>query len=319
MKKAPAIERLELHVVYQCVNDCVFCSERDHMREFSAHPATMAEIEELLERKRGAGCRHVTFTGGEPTLFPKIWRAFEKAKALGYRTFLVTNGSALALDDFAAAALPHLDEICLSLHGPDAAAHEGLTRNPKSFARLERAFANIQSHPGPHFLMINCVVNRENVNQLAGILRFAAGCGKLRQALFSYPAPLGAARERYAELAPRLGELSARLPELVRIAAEKDVVLRIGGVPACALGERWECSDDLYFSPRLTVSRTKTADGGVGWFEEEERRPGRERFHPAGCGPCSLRGRCGGVYKAYWDKIEQVELKPFAGEGACRS
>ncbi|MCP4621893.1 MAG: radical SAM protein, partial [Bradyrhizobium sp.] len=188
MKKEPVIERLELHVVYQCVNDCVFCSERDHMREFGAHPATMAEIDELLESKRDAGCRHVTFTGGEPTLFPKIWHAFEKAKALGYRTFLVSNGSALALDDFAAAALPHLDEICLSLHGSDAAAHEQLTRKEKSFARLERAFANVQSHPGRQFLMINCVMNRENVDRLAGILSFAANHGKLRQALFSYPA-----------------------------------------------------------------------------------------------------------------------------------
>jgi len=290
------------------------------MREFSRHPATMAEIADLLEQKRGEGCEHVTFTGGEPTLFPKIWRALEKAKSLGYRTFLVSNGSALALPEFAERTLPHTDEICLSLHGHDGETHTALTGVPRSFERLSRAFANVQAHAKEHFLMFNCVVTPLNLPHLERVLRFAASFGKLRQALFSLPAPLGAARAGYRDLSPRYGELMARVPELRRGADESGVALRFGGVPVCVLGEHRETADDLYFSPRLTLSRKRLADGTIGWHEEKGLRPTRGRFYPSACGPCSLKGRCGGVYRAYWDAVGKVELTPLGIEGkACRS
>ncbi len=314
------IRRLELHVIYQCSNACVFCNEAEHMRAFAKHPATMAEIREMLGRYRRQGYEHVTFTGGEPTLFPNIWEAFKYAKELGYRTFVVSNGAAMQMDEFSSKALPYLDEICLSIHGHNQEVHTGHTRNRKSFDRQKKTLENIQAHPKDHFLMINCVVTRINLPHLSGILDFVTSHDKVKHVLFSQLAPMGDAAPRYIELAPRFSEIVERLPELRRAAQKRGVVVRVCGLPVCVFGDLWECADDLYFSPRMTVARTQTMDGVAGWFEEREVRPELSRFYPKACDPCPTKGRCGGVYKRYWEEIEKPELKPFDVEAKlCRS
>lgn len=309
-----AVKRLELHIIYQCVNDCVFCNEHDHMREFARHPATMPEIERMLEKKRAEGYEHVTFTGGEPTLFPQIWRALEAAKRLGYRTFLISNGSALSLPEFSGRALPYLDEICLSIHGHDDATHTSLTQAPKSFERMCRTLENIQAHSKRHFLMVNHVVNRMNLPHLETFLDWVTGYGKVRHVLFSQLAPMGAAARRYEELAPRHSEIVSRLPGLLKIAEPKGVAVMVYGIPVCQFGENWKCANDLYFSPRLTMARAWNKDGSAGWFEEQGRRPTLSRFYPETCSGCPVKGRCGGIYKQYWETIEKPPLRHFIPE-----
>ena len=91
------MNRLEFHMAYVCTNRCVFCSEKDRMRRFRRYPITRRAVERVLKEKREEGFQHVTFTGGEPTLFPRFWQVLRFAKDLGYRTLVITNGSALAI------------------------------------------------------------------------------------------------------------------------------------------------------------------------------------------------------------------------------
>lgn len=318
--KNEAIKRLELHVIYQCSNACVFCNEADHMREFGRHPATMEDVEGMLRRYRAQGYEHVTFTGGEPTLFPKIWEALKLAKELGYRTFVISNGAAMSMKEFAQRALPYLDEVCLSIHGHDMQMHTGHTQNLKSFDRQKRTLEQMEAHPNEHFLLINCVVTQKNVPYLPQILKFLTGYTKVRHVLFSQLAPMGDAQSRYKTMAPKHSEILNQLPELNRIGREKNVDVRVCGIPVCLFGEDWRCANDLYFSPRLTVARAWNKDGTAGWFEEDGRRPELSRIHPPACNTCKLKGRCGGIYQQYWDQIEQPDLKPFDIEAAmCRS
>lgn len=314
------MRRLELHIIYQCSNACIFCNEADHMRSFAQHPATMAEVREMLGRYRKQGFEHVTFTGGEPTLFPKIWEALRYAKELGYRTFVISNGAAMQMDEFSQKALPYLDEICLSIHGHNQEMHTGHTANLKSFDRQKKTLENIQAHPKDHFLMINCVVTRINLPYLPEIFDFLTSYGKVKHVLFSQLAPMGDAAPRYKELAPRFSEIIKQLPELRRVGDARGVAVMVYGVPVCLFGEHWKCANDLYFSPRLTVARTWLKDGKAGWFEEQGRRPELSRFHPPACDPCPIKGRCGGIYKQYREQIEKPELTPFYPEAAaCRS
>jgi MoaA/NifB/PqqE/SkfB family radical SAM enzyme len=310
------VRRLELHLIYECVNECVFCNERDHMREFARHPATMPEVREMLRKKRDEGYEHVTFTGGEPTLFPKLWQAVELAKELGYRTFLISNGSALSISDFADRALPHIDELCLSIHGHDDATHTSLTQAPKSFERMCRTLELIGAHPKNHFLMVNHVVNRVNLPHLETFLEWVTSYPKVRHVLFSQLAPMGGAKDNYPEMAPKHSEIVDRLPALNNIAKPKGVAVMVYGIPICQFGEHWENANDLYFSPRLTIARKWNKDGTAGWFEEQGQRPTLSRFFPPVCTGCAVKGRCGGIYKQYWDQIEKPPLKHFNVEAA---
>lgn len=306
-----APRRLEFHVIYRCVNSCVFCSEREHMRQFAKHPAEFADIAEVLKRKREEGCEHVTFTGGEPTLHPRIWDALSLAKELGYKTFMISNGSAFALREMAERVLPHLDELCLSVHGHETGLHTGLTGNPKSFERMLETLENVQKHPKNHFVMVNTVVTRRNIKHLPDILRLVSRYKKVRHYLASQLAPEGEGLKRYEELVVRHEEIAAQLPKLLKIAKPEGIAVRVFGVPVCSLGRNWRCANDLYFSPRVTVARAWTSDGRAGWFEEPGLLPTRERFFPEICSGCAIKGRCGGVFKIYWDRMGEKNLKPF--------
>ncbi|MBI5210522.1 MAG: radical SAM protein [Elusimicrobia bacterium] len=304
------LRRLEFHIVYRCVNACVFCSEKEHMRRFADHPASGAEISALLRRKRAEGFEHVTFTGGEPTLYPRVWDALALARDLGYRTFLISNGSALSLPRVAARVLPLVDELCLSVHGHTAALHDRLTARPGSFGRLVSALENAAAHAPRLFVMANTVVNRLNLRFLPEIMRLLARHRAPRHYLVSHLAPEGDGLARYRELAVRHQDIVARLPELASIARRSRLALRVFGVPACAMGRWWRFSNDLYFSPRVTVGRVLRG-GRAGWFEEKGLRPTRERRFLPACAPCVLRGRCGGVFRRYLAEFGPEGVEAF--------
>lgn len=306
--------RLEFHIVYRCVNRCAFCSEREHMRAFARHPAGRRELEGVLRSKRAQGYDHVTFTGGEPTLYPRVWEVLRLAKDLGYCTFMISNGAALSLPVFANRVLPFVDELCLSLHGPDAATHDAATGRSGSFARLKAAFDNAERQERARFVFVNSVVTRLNAARLPDTLRLALSWRKVRHFLASNLAPEGEALRRYPELAVRHEEIARLLPGMAEQAAACGVDLRVFGVPLCALGERRGMSNDLYYSPRVTVARAWLEDGRVGWFEETALTPTRERVLLPACAPCADRGVCGGIFRRYAEEFGSAGLSPRVAE-----
>ncbi len=306
--------RLEFHVVYRCVNRCVFCSEREHMAEFAAHPARDEEWRAILERKREQGFDHVTFTGGEPTLYPRIWEMLAHAKSLGYRTFMISNGTLLSLESFSRKILPLIDELCLSMHGFDGPTHDACTGRAGSFARLSAAFDNADRQDRLPFVFVNCVLTRVNVRWIEAILEAALRRKSVRHFLLSNLAPEGEGGRLYAKLSVKTEEFIGRLPAMSERARSRGVDLRVFGVPLCALGAWRELSNDLYYSPRVTVARAWLSDGRAGWFEEEALSPRRERVHVEACERCLDRDRCGGVFRRYVARYGAGNLSPRLSE-----
>jgi MoaA/NifB/PqqE/SkfB family radical SAM enzyme len=214
------------------------------------------------------------------------------------------------LASFADRVLPFVDELCLSLHGPDAATHDAATGRPGSFARLQAAFDNAERQSRGRFVFVNSVVTRLNAARLPDTLRLALSRGKVRHFLVSNLAPEGEGLRRYPELAVRHEEIARHLPGMAARAGGRGVDLRVFGVPLCALGARRALSNDLYYSPRVTVARARLEDGKVGWFEETALAPTRERVFLPACGTCADRGACGGVFRRYAEEFGAAGLSP---------
>ena len=304
------VRRLEFHILYRCTNACVFCCESEHMRNFGPYPASAEDVAAVLRAKRRQGYDHVTFTGWEPTLYPGILDALKQAKGFGYKTFVISNGAALSIPEFCAKVLPFTDELCFSVHGPED-LHNRLARNPKAFSRIRKSLENVQRHPRGPFVMINAVANRLNVRKLPALLRWASGFGKVRHFLVSHMAPEGDGLKRFKGLTARHKDIAARLPAMAAVAESKGIALRVFGVPACELGGYWKLSNDLYFSPRVTVARAFLRGGGVGWLEEPSLDATRARLHPALCRGCRLRGKCGGVFRRYYSEFGKEGMRPL--------
>lgn len=307
--KKPAIRRLEFHLSYECVQSCPFCSERGRMERFGNHPVRREEIAKALARMKRRGIEHVTFTGGEPTLHPHFVGALRAAKRLGMRTYVTTNGSRMHSKAFSAKVLPHLDEMCLSIHGHTAAVHDRAAGTRGSFSRVLKTVENVRRRRRI-FLLTNTVVTRWNIGHLEDILGFILKRTGAKHCLISNLAPEGAGLARYAELSVRLSTLKSLVEPLSAMADASGAVLRFFGVPVCALGKRWRNANDLYFSPRVTIERLD-AKGRAALTEVASLRPVRERVYTERCADCRKQADCGGVFREYVRLYGDDELEPF--------
>jgi len=299
---------LELPIFYRCVNRCAFCSNTAQMGAFGEHPLTLEEIRGILRAKRAAGFGHVTFTGGEPTLHPAFLEALAEAKSLGLRTQAVSNGCALAIKPFADAALPRLDELCLSIHGSRAAVHDKVTGNPRSFRRLKAALAAVARAKRDVFLIVNVVVSKLNVDDLEGVARLALAQKRLRQLWVSSLIPEGEALRRWRSLAVPYRRVLERLPAVAEAARRRGATLRLFGFPPCVLGELRVHDSGLYKNPNAAVERVvRRGRAGLRSLPRGLKPP--ERGKTRRCAGCGLRARCQGVWKAYLRRFGDGELE----------
>jgi len=305
-----AVERLELHLSYTCAQSCAFCSESGRMARYRRHPVSLREAVSALARKRREGCRHVTLTGGEPTLHEDLPEVLAAAKKLGYTTYITSNGTRLEDKAYAGLVLPLLDELCLSVHGDRAAVHDRVTRTPGSFRKVLRALRNVECSRRAPFLLSNTVVTSGNIGALVPTLSLLLRHRRVRHCLFSGLAPEGRGGRGFKELAVPLRELAAKVPALVRRVGRRRVALRFFGVPPCVLGRHWRLANDLHWSPRVTVERGRVG-GRVAMRSITSLRPDRMRGKTARCRPCALKDGCGGVFRPYLALFGDSELSPF--------
>ncbi|MCA9720087.1 MAG: radical SAM protein, partial [Myxococcales bacterium] len=113
--------RQTLRLTLECDNHCVFCAQRGlRSGEAPSYPALVDRLRALRERGDA-----VTFTGGEPSLAPRLPELVATARSLGFRAVgLQTNGRALADDALARSLVDAgLTDAHLSIHGPRAEVH----------------------------------------------------------------------------------------------------------------------------------------------------------------------------------------------------
>lgn len=302
-------ERLELHLSYACAQRCVFCSESLRMSRWRHAPLSGSEVSKVLVARRRRGAEHVTFTGGEPTAHALLPAALLSARKLGMKTYVTTNGGRFADERYARAVLPLVGELCLSVHGPDAALHDGETGVPGSFARAMKALENIERFGADTYLLTNTVVTRRSWARLEETLGLLGARAKVRHCLLSNVAPEGRAARAYASLAVPLSEWRARIPALARRFAGRGKVLRLFGLPLCVFGGRHELSNDSHFSARVTVER-RGRQGKPALAAVVSRDPSRFRSKPEACAPCARRGECFGVFDRYLEAFGAAELAP---------
>ena len=299
------MRRLELHLTYTCPEKCVFCSEDTRMQTYRAFPVTWGRVAKTLRQHAERGVDHVHLTGGEPTIHPRFLQVLQLAKKLGMRTSIGTIGTRLARPEFAAQAIPHLDEALFSIHGPDASTHDALTRTPGSFDKQWRALELARSIRPDFRAAVNTVVCRDNIAMLPQTIARLdeAGVGLI---IVSNTTPEGAAADAYEDLAVPLADLARVIP---KVHAEQ-AILRFFGMPMCVLGRHRMLSNDLHWDPRVTVEWS-SQPGKVVFDGEYSWTPARKRTHVEACDGCSMNGVCMGVYDRYAQLWPTPELEPL--------
>lgn len=172
---------LEVYPTLACNLSCGFCdSTVRHQRprgELSA-----ARLLRLVDEAADLGARRLmVLGGGEPLLAPHCVDVMRRGKARGLQGMLTTNGTLLGADVAATLVEIGWEEVHVSVDGASPRTHDRLRGHPGAFARTIRNLCRLrgardQAGRGPR-LALHTVLTRENVDELAAIVRLAAAVG----------------------------------------------------------------------------------------------------------------------------------------------
>lgn len=155
----------------RCNYRCAHCYETHEQRD----ELTTVEIKGILDDLAAAGVLFITFTGGEVYMRRDLDEILAHARARRFAARLYTTGH--FIDDQRAARLKELalQEVHLSLYGPDAATHEAVTGLPGSFARTVEAARRLRAHG--LFVVLKGPLMAVNIHRYAELLELTERLG----------------------------------------------------------------------------------------------------------------------------------------------
>lgn len=203
-----------------CRSRCVFCIESTFT------PGAGALLPDKPRRPR------VDICSWEPTSLKDLPGIVRKLKKSYRAVSVFTNGRSLDAGLCRRLKAARLDEVIVSLHGPDAATHDALTRSPGSFAEAvaglraaARRFAKIG---------VSLVATRSNLPLLAETLDLAASLGA-RVFCVSLMVPMGRAAEAVKAHGPAPKAAFKAFARLARARGGRaDLPVHLMHFPLCA-------------------------------------------------------------------------------------
>jgi radical SAM protein with 4Fe4S-binding SPASM domain len=160
-----------LDLTYRCNNNCLHCWLKVEETEpiFQDELSTQEWIH-LIDQARALGAREWHLSGGEPMARPDFTEILthltRKAAGITINTngTLITPGIAQLLKGINGA-------ILVALYGADAEVHDHITRQPGSFAAMQRGCAYLQEAKVPFIVQV--VPMRDNHHQVQDMIKAA--------------------------------------------------------------------------------------------------------------------------------------------------
>ena len=323
----------EVALTYRCNLACSFCyagcgTPEAAPKSGGGREMDTAEAIRVLEiLAEDARVPSISFTGGEATLRPDLPLLIARARELGMRVNLITNGVRCRSRDY----VEELREAGLasaqvSVEGPEAETHDRLTQRPGSFDRTIAGLRNlVEAGLTAH---THTTINRVNADRLGGIVDLAADLGLPRLSM-NQIIPTGTpGLSRNADLRISYTEIGERVLAARERARERGIeFLWYSPTPFCifnpianGLGNKGcaACDGLIHVAPDGEVLPCSSYDRGVGnlltegfdkvWSGRAAVRHRKKRHAPAVCRTCEHFALCQGACPLYWRAQGKGEL-----------
>jgi radical SAM protein with 4Fe4S-binding SPASM domain len=323
----------EIALTYRCNLSCRFCyagcrcSSRPTEREMST-----VEVRDILSIIRyDAEVPSVSWTGGEPLLREDLVDLTRYASQIGLRVNLITNGTLLEAGIVSRLKDAGLKSAQVSLEGPDADVHDGLTQVPGSFDRTLNGI-RLLKNAGLH-VHTNTTVNRLNAPHLPELVRLVKDLGMDRFSM-NMVIPCGSAS---ADVSISYTEMAGLMQTIQRAARDEDVqflwysptpycifnpvAARLGG-KSCAA-----CEGLLSVGPNGDVYPCSSLPESVGnllrrpfdkvWKGRSARYWRHKRYACRTCRKCEWFDVCTGACPIYWRANGYAELHTTPSSKLC--
>lgn len=323
----------EVALTYRCNLSCAFCyagcgaarlpegwTERRGLND-----EQFCRVLEII--RRDARCPSVSFTGGEPTLYPGLVRLVGHAKALGLKVNLISNGQRLDEGRVAELAAAGLDSAQLSLEGATAEMHDALVGRAGAFERVWAAVERLRAH-GIR-VHTNSTINRSNLPFIEDIVALVARRRLERLTMnLIIPASSGSGsnarlRVSYREIGEHILRARDRAEALgVTLIWYSPLPLCVFNMVAEGLGNRGCAAADglLHVNPAGDVLPCSSFSHteGLGnlldqpfealWQSRSAHFFRNKEMMPQGCEACPDAAVCQGACVLYWREMGVEEL-----------
>lgn len=299
MPDAPFWQKCNSHCV-MCTNSDAYIDEPDAKYSLEKHREKIAALradpaDRGVYYRNGEHGGYFLFTGGEPTLNPRFLALLGEYRAAfpDWPMTLLSNGRTFCDEAFArdtlrvggrpfAAAIP--------IHGPDAATHDSVTRDPGSFDETVAGLRHLLRHRGPGCeLEVRIILHKRPAQWLARTLDFLAS---------GFPAP---SFDRVTLVYFESEGQAAKNFESIKLSLTECAA----AVAACAPGFGRFREVRLYHFPLCVLPPAL-------WPLAWRTLPRYEIRHVDACRRCAVNDLCAGPHDWYAPAYGESEFRPFA-------
>ena len=188
--KPAALPILILNPHGRCNCRCTMC---DIWKETAGTSLSLSAIERQMADFERLGLQWVVLSGGEALMHPDIFSICRLLHSREIRVTVLSTG--LLLERFAASVAAHVDEVVVSLDGPEA-VHDRIRGVPGAFRRTAAGVAAVRRIRGDYPFGARSTVQRANLACLRGTVEAARAMGldsisflaaDVRSAAFNHP------------------------------------------------------------------------------------------------------------------------------------
>ncbi|MFA6003322.1 MAG: radical SAM protein, partial [Elusimicrobiota bacterium] len=175
-----------------CDLACSHC-RADAVKDRDAGELSTEEGKRLLDGVAAMGTPIFIFSGGDPLQRPDLEELVGHAKGRGFRVGAIPVATdKLDRERMAGLRAAGLDQLALSLDGPDAAGHDSVRGVPGSFVRTLAAAAAARAVGLP--LQINTCLSAGNMGRLDALIKLVSSLGVVFWEVF-FLVPVGRGRD----------------------------------------------------------------------------------------------------------------------------
>lgn len=240
-------QALLLNTTMYCNAKCKFCIVYDSLNR---PELTMRDehVYETMRQSRGNGCTDLGYSGGEPTVDPRIIDFVRYAKQLGFtRQSMNTNGIKFRKKQFCQDILEAgLTSIDISIHGHTDELHDSQVVRKGALAAIREACTHLRELRKTHqfHLSATIVITRDNHQHLRDICIFLDSIGITHKRLkYAYEGNMS--HEVIIEQVAPYQDVIPSIKDALDYLATQKHGFYITHIPLCLLGVHAAFSQDF--------------------------------------------------------------------------
>ncbi len=166
--RLPRLESVNLRVVQKCDAKCYFC---DHWRIKDPYKNSMDDLDKILNKIVSLGASDVILNGGEPTVYRHLGYAIGRAKELGLKVNINTNGMSFANSNYAKKIMEKKpDSFLISFVSHNEEETDKIRGVKRGLQRSLEGLRNIRKLSKDVYIKTNTVIMRDNYRDIDGLV-----------------------------------------------------------------------------------------------------------------------------------------------------